>query len=135
MEDKLTSTKANSHRHHILSPLPPSGRFTIPPSPGLQKEIAAHRLRQFAHEQADLAQKGWAVRHSELSFGFQKGDQKPPLLPLVGGLSLTGRIDRVDEHPELGWRNSCCAVQLHEAVCEITESNFFKDFYFIRSIA
>ena len=81
-------------------------RFGTRPMPGvrLQKEIAAHRLRQFAHVQAEEANKGWAVRHAELSFGFEDGDQTPPLLPSDGGLPLTGRIDRVDEHPELGWR-------------------------------
>lgn len=81
-------------------------QFGTKPMPGvrLQKEIAAHRLRQFAQVQAELAQDGWAVRHVELNFGFKDADQKPPLLPSADGLPLIGKIDRVDEHPDFGWR-------------------------------
>ncbi len=81
-------------------------RFGAHPMPGikLQVEIAAHRLRTFAPHQALCAAAGWKVHRVELSFGKGTRQLTPPVLPAQGGLPLHGRIDRVDQHPELGWR-------------------------------
>ena len=82
-----------------------SEQFGQHPMPGvrLQKEIAAHRLRHFAHHQAAHANAGWQVAHVERSFSAGGRGDRAPLLPHANGLFITGRIDRVDHHPDLGW--------------------------------
>lgn len=82
-----------------------SEQFGHHPMPGvrLQKEIAAHRLRHFARHQAIHAAKGWKIEHVERSFNRKGRGDRAPVLPQVDGLFITGRIDRVDLHPELGW--------------------------------
>jgi ATP-dependent helicase/nuclease subunit B len=67
----------------------------------VQLALAAERLRAFARVQADWAARGWSVLHSELAFGGGPGQLAPPEIG-SSGIRLTGRIDRVDVHPELG---------------------------------
>jgi ATP-dependent helicase/nuclease subunit B len=67
----------------------------------VQFALAEERLRAFARVQAAHAAAGWRVAHAELNFGAQRGAQKAPIIG-PSRLRLTGRIDRVDLHPELG---------------------------------
>ncbi len=67
----------------------------------VQMALAAERLRAFARVQAAWAAQGWRPLHAELAFGTKAGERAPPGLGATG-IRLTGRIDRVDVHPELG---------------------------------
>jgi len=81
-------------------------KFGNRPRPGvrLQHAIAGHRLRVFAQHQASHAKLGWKVKYIEQSWGMHPRDDAPSLhLGSGAGLSLSGRIDRIDEHPEYGW--------------------------------
>lgn len=64
----------------------------------LQKRILEARLEHVAMQQAKLVGEGWRIHAVE-----QKLDA---LLKIPGDLPMrvTGRIDRIDHHPELGWR-------------------------------
>jgi ATP-dependent helicase/nuclease subunit B len=66
----------------------------------VQVELARRRIRRFAQLQAEQARLGWKVHHVELSFQRQPklGAGQAPWIPDENGLSLTGRIDRVDRH-------------------------------------
>ena len=68
----------------------------------VQLAIARERLRAFAPVQARWAAAGWRIRHVELVFGVHQGAHPSPAIGGTG-IRLTGRIDRVDEHPELGF--------------------------------
>lgn len=72
----------------------------------VQVELARRRIRRFAQLQAEQAREGWRVCHVELSFQRSPnvGARKAPRIPDESGLLLTGRIDRVDLHGELGYR-------------------------------
>jgi ATP-dependent helicase/nuclease subunit B len=68
----------------------------------VQFALACERLRAFALHQARWASQGWKVARVELGFGI--GGPGGIEAPLIGdaSLRLTGRIDRVDLHPEHG---------------------------------
>jgi len=68
----------------------------------VQFALACERLRAFALHQARWASQGWKVARVELGFGI--GGPGGIEAPLIGDVSLrlTGRIDRVDLHPEHG---------------------------------
>lgn len=68
----------------------------------VQLAIARERLRAFAPVQARWASSGWRIRHVELVFGVHQGAHPSPQVGGTG-IRLTGRIDRVDEHPEHGF--------------------------------
>ena len=64
----------------------------------LQERILTARLREVALRQADLAREGWRIHAVE--------DQLDALLDIPGEapMPVRGRIDRIDHHPEHGWR-------------------------------
>ncbi len=64
----------------------------------LQERILAARLREVAVRQAQLATEGWRIHAVE--------DKLDALLDIPGEapMPVRGRIDRIDHHPELGWR-------------------------------
>lgn len=67
----------------------------------LQIEQLRRRLGAFAHLQAELAELGWEIRHVE-----HADQESDPPFDLGDGRSihLRGRIDRIDFHPQHGWR-------------------------------
>ena len=62
----------------------------------VQVEQIRHRLSVFAEWQAQWAQQGWQIRHTEI--GLKKNVQ----FDMLDGtfITLRGRIDRVDYHPD-----------------------------------
>ena len=75
----------------------------------VQIELARRRLARLATLQAEQAREGWRVHAVELAFQVppfvHPGSNAAPMLPDAGGLHLTGRIDRVDQHETDGrWR-------------------------------
>lgn len=68
----------------------------------VQLAIARERIRSFARVQARWASAGWRVRHVELDFNLRAGARPSPAIGTTS-IRLTGRIDRVDEHPDLGF--------------------------------
>ena len=75
----------------------------------VQIELARRRLARLATLQAEQAREGWRVHAVELAFQVPPfslpGSNAAPMLPDAGGLHLTGRIDRVDQHETDGrWR-------------------------------
>ncbi|MAB71555.1 MAG: hypothetical protein CMJ54_03515 [Planctomycetaceae bacterium] len=64
----------------------------------LQERILTARLRVVAIRQAELATEGWRIHAVE--------DQLDALLDIPGEapMPVRGRIDRIDHHPEKGWR-------------------------------
>ncbi|MHC4245773.1 MAG: PD-(D/E)XK nuclease family protein [Planctomycetota bacterium] len=64
----------------------------------LQERILTARLREVANRQAELARDGWRIHAVE--------DRLDALLDIPGEapMPVRGRIDRIDHHPELGWR-------------------------------
>ena len=73
------------------------------PGVRLQYAIAGHRLGVFAAHQAAHAAAGWKVKLIEHSWGPHPDNDAPsPFLGSGTGLPLSGRIDRIDEHPEHG---------------------------------
>lgn len=75
----------------------------------VQIELARRRLARLATLQAEQAREGWRVHAVELAFQVppfvHPGSNAAPVLPDAGGLHLTGRIDRVDQHETDGrWR-------------------------------
>ena len=67
----------------------------------VQFALAEERLRWFAREQARWAGLGWRVLRAEQQFDTFEGTVPSPLIgPSL--VRLSGRIDRVDMHPELG---------------------------------
>lgn len=67
----------------------------------VQAEAAVNRLGVFAREQARLRREGWRIFAVEQKFDALLGG---PFFLEEGGVELRGKIDRVDQHPELGWR-------------------------------
>ena len=64
----------------------------------LQNRILEARLEHVAVEQAKMAVDGWRIHAVE--------ERLDALLPIPGDtpMRVTGRIDRIDHHPDLGWR-------------------------------
>ena len=65
----------------------------------IQVEQLRRRLERFAQWQADQVTEGWTLERRYI--------ERTLTAPLVVGsseVSLRGRIDRVERHPELGWR-------------------------------
>ena len=64
------------------------------------------RLRRFAAIQAAEASQGWRVVGVELAFTdkMKPGEFPAPRIGPGAGLRLVGRIDRLDHHPERGFR-------------------------------
>jgi RecB family exonuclease len=68
------------------------------PAVALQVEQLEHRLRLFAREQARRAAEGWRIHAVEWRASA------PVWLEVDGEkLELTGRIDRIDRHPDGSW--------------------------------
>lgn len=71
------------------------------PSVRCQVQALRERLWTFAERQADLFAQGWRIMYVE---------KREPLqlpFPVPGepdGVELRGKIDRIDQHPEHGWR-------------------------------
>jgi len=67
------------------------------PSPGMAIEVLRHSARARLHAAARVqhaeAEAGWVIRHREI-----------PCEREVNGVKITGILDRLDEHPSLGWR-------------------------------
>ena len=65
----------------------------------VQVEQLRERLQRFAEQQADEARKGWRICRDRIEQGYEatvEVDGEP--------FTLTGRIDRIDRHPDLGYR-------------------------------
>ncbi len=69
------------------------------PAVRLQIKLAEQRLEWFAREQASLVREGWRVLP-----GLVERDLEAEFAVDGGPFVLTGRIDRVDEHGEGGYR-------------------------------
>lgn len=93
--DTLTRTLVDQlHRLYDM-------RFGRQPRPALRIQLAQleHRLTIFAAKQASLFERGWRIMPEAIERSLQAEvvvDDKP--------ITITGRIDRVDYHPELGLR-------------------------------
>jgi len=72
----------------------------------VQIELVRRRLRRFAAIQAIEANEGWRVVGVELAFTerMKPGEFAAPRIGPGAGLQLVGRIDRLDLHPERGFR-------------------------------
>ncbi len=57
----------------------------------MQLEAAQQRLVAAAHVQADLAEQGWEIQEAEVSLEME-----------LGGITVSGRIDRIDRNAETG---------------------------------
>jgi ATP-dependent helicase/nuclease subunit B len=57
----------------------------------IQLDAAQQRLRAAARVQADLVRKGWEIVASEIKMEFE-----------LGGIPVSGKIDRIDRHRETG---------------------------------
>lgn len=80
------------------------GRSRLP-SVHLQVETLRRRLHAYARIHVQEANAGWRIIAVEKSFGERKGDDHPAApLPGESRIRLTGKIDRIDEHPEHGYR-------------------------------
>jgi hypothetical protein len=73
------------------------GRHPLP-AVQLQLEQLAQRLRGFAAAQAKRRAEGWEIRETEWS----PSEDSPPFDVDGSPIRLTGRIDRIDHHPETG---------------------------------
>ena len=65
----------------------------------VQVEQLRERLQRFAEHQADEARKGWRICRDRVEKGYEttvEVDGEP--------FTLTGRIDRIDHHPDHGYR-------------------------------
>ena len=62
----------------------------------VQLDSARQRLRAAAAIEAGLRREGWRTFHAEMELGAE-GDPSPLV---IGGARFTGRIDRVDRHPD-----------------------------------
>lgn len=63
----------------------------------IQAEQLRYRLDGFAHTQAELVREGWRIVHAEEAF-----EQR---IEVDGqAFTITGTIDRIDHHPERGYR-------------------------------
>lgn len=84
----------------------------------VQFALARERLSAFARVQAEWAAAGWRVLHAELDFAMRPSHEGARQAPSIGksGILVTGRIDRVDVHPEgstvaLDYKTSAEAVK------------------------
>ena len=68
----------------------------------VQLAIARERIRAFARAQSRWAGQGWRVQHVELTFGTHHGSTPAPCIGATN-VRLTGRIDRIDMHPDAGF--------------------------------
>jgi hypothetical protein len=67
------------------------------PAVRIQTEQLRQRLSAFAYRQATLASEGWRIVHTERDLDTQ--------IELDGSpFKVTGKIDRIDRHDDLGWR-------------------------------
>lgn len=64
----------------------------------LQREILRGRFRAFAAFQSQSVVDGWRTEHVEL------GLEVPLAIPGGEPITVRGTVDRVDLHPQLGWR-------------------------------
>ena len=82
---------------HIDQTLEQEIRHLYGPNPGLAITVARHsaraRLHAAARRQIELWDAGWQILHTEISC------ERP-----CGSLTVSGIIDRVDRHPEHGFR-------------------------------
>lgn len=77
-------------------------RFGSAPSAliAVQIEHAAERLSAWAEVQAGRAADGWRIVATEW---LAPRDPAPVIATSSGDMALSGKIDRVDAHPDLGW--------------------------------
>ncbi len=75
--------------------------FGSSPSPAVRVQLEAIklRLRAFARVQAEEYAAGWRIIESERKLSAEDAD---PLL--IGSLPLSGKVDRIERHPEHGVR-------------------------------
>ena len=64
----------------------------------IQRESARKRLGWWAELEAQHRDEGWAITEAEATFGTEDWPFQ------IGGVTIKGRIDRVEKHPELGTR-------------------------------
>ncbi len=87
----------------VMGPLAAEAARMFGPSPSpavrVQLEAIKLRLRAFARVQAEEYAAGWRIIESERKLSAEEPD---PLR--IGPLPLSGKIDRIEEHPELGLR-------------------------------
>ncbi|MDG2292038.1 MAG: PD-(D/E)XK nuclease family protein, partial [Phycisphaerales bacterium] len=80
------------------------GRSSLP-SVHLQLDTLRSRLHSYAHLHVAEALAGWRILAVEKSFGDgEKADHPAVALPGESRIRLVGKIDRVDVHPEHGYR-------------------------------
>ncbi len=78
--------------------------------PRIQKELIRGSLRSFARIQTEECAHGWSVKTVETPFDFPWSVLFSKYFPAEGrekwrdAVRIRGRIDRIDRHPELGWR-------------------------------
>ncbi len=65
----------------------------------IQREAARKRLAWWSEVEAEQRKEGWEIAGCEIEFGY---DDKWPFE--IDGTKIRGRIDRIDEHPEHGFR-------------------------------
>ncbi|MEC5126539.1 PD-(D/E)XK nuclease family protein [Verrucomicrobiales bacterium BCK34] len=64
----------------------------------IQRESARKRLGWWAELEAQHREEGWIITEAEATFGTDEWPFQ------IGGITVKGRIDRVEKHPELGTR-------------------------------
>jgi len=64
----------------------------------IQRESARKRLGWWAEREAQHREEGWEIVEAEATFGTKEWPFE------IGGVTIKGRIDRVERHPELGTR-------------------------------
>lgn len=64
----------------------------------LQRDAARARLRRFAELEVQSRRDGWRTKYTELQVG---GSGEPWS---VEGQAMVMKVDRIDHHPDLGWR-------------------------------
>lgn len=64
----------------------------------IQREAALRRLTHWARIEAEQREEGWEIFEVESELG---GDNWPFE---ISGLTVKGRVDRIERHPEQGWR-------------------------------
>ncbi len=75
----------------------------------LQRDSGRERLKRFADVQAELVRQGWRIRSTETKLGEERvlpdRNEKVKCFSVgLDGFWVQGRVDRIDEHPELGLR-------------------------------
>ncbi|MEO0414193.1 MAG: PD-(D/E)XK nuclease family protein, partial [Verrucomicrobiota bacterium] len=64
----------------------------------VQQESARNRLRWWAAQEAEQRRQGWQIEEAEAVIG----DESSPLV--IDGMNIRGRIDRIEWHPQFGYR-------------------------------